>query len=358
MLHRMRMMVLAFISLTVTFVMVAPSASAAGSETIVSKYDSQHEDSLQLLVSYTTAECDKKGGGSTPWFSDLQVTNGSETIDIDVSFVPNTGGTLNPGTSAMYRYSSTSTNPFTASFTFQVNLDGAESETASISIPAPEPGCDSSDAQAVDCWLGNYTNPSVRNDDGSYNTGQEFNIYAHLTDQNLTVQEIVYQKSLNGGEWQTIRTVAAGGNPETLFVLNEAGTWAVRAVLKDGDGNVITPTGDCEHSYTIRAASTGQPAPTPVPTDPTPTATPVSNTPTATGEATPTSVTVDTNVLASANTAETTDTLPVTGKSTTILAILGIALILAGVVFVRLGKRQSVIDPTWPLAWKTLGEQK
>lgn len=353
MLYRIKMLALTLISITILGVAFAAPATA-GSETIVSAYDSQSNDTLVLNVSYTTPECDKKGGGDdVPWFTDLQVTNGASNTDVDISFVPNTGGTLQPGTSTKHRYSSSGPQELTASFTYMFNVEGAESETAYIIISAP-----SCAGSGVECVLLNFTDPSVGNTDNTYDVGSVITLEASLTGENAgTVKTLVYQTTIDAGPNRTLQDSASR---EIEFTLDQVGQWRVSPLLKDADGNIVRPNNseDCVAILDVVAAEDTTPPTTTPPTTTPPTTTPpgpVANpTPvttvdnnggvvTSTPQSSPTPST-DNNVLpaTSGEAVASANELPATGVHTFKTSLVGLALVMIGFGLVFATKRNKL----------------
>lgn len=363
MLRRTKVMMFVIIALIGIVAFNTTSANAASqSQTITSAYDDQSDDSLTLQVDYTTPECDKPNGGDVPWFTDLQVTNTSSNTDVDVSFVPNTGGTLPPGNSTMHRYSSSGTNDLQASFTFAFSVKTAQEETATITIAAP--ACASgAGVSGVNCTLLNFTDQSVRDDNGDYPKGTLLKLEAILSgDNSSNVKTLVYQTTIDGGPTRILQDSAS---TKMDFTLDQLGRWEIVAVLKDADGNIVSPD-DPENCIVyldvVKAEDSTPPSTTPPTTTP-PTTVPPATTPdTSSNAGSGTTNTTSSGVLGSTTSSNdaSADTLPVTGAHTTTMVMVSLALLMIGGLLTFLGrlrKPRPIVDPEWMHAMQALGNE-
>lgn len=333
-------MLFALIILTGVHLAVPANAETTNSVTKQSAYDDQSPDNLSVRLDAQPAVCDKdmKSGSGTGWASQITFYNLAQTTSASVSFVENTGGTLGPGQATSHVVRSDGNGSLKATVGFKFDVQGAGDEAISIIIPAPKSGC-GTDHPAVNCFLNNYTNPSVQNMDGSWPIGTTFSLKANVTDPESQVTHYVFSFILPGSKSNDTKS---GPNPSVSWTPAKTGTWKVVAQLFDSQGNEVTPTGDCSVKLVVAQAVAAPPV--------VPPRTP--NVPTGNG--------VITRPVVSSIADSTTATLPVTGSSTVWLTIMSFVLIVIGWSLIKLSrwKQKPVVDPTWSLAMRTLGENK
>lgn len=337
MFRRFKVMMFVIIAVTgiIGFNATNASAESSNNKVITSAYDDQSSDNLTLAVMASDAFCK----GST-WVSDVQIANTSQNTDVDISFVPNTGGTLPPGETASYRYSSNGTNALEATFEFAFSVKTAGEETGSISIPAPSGGCGTS--SEVQCYLNNFTPRDTVNPDGTYKVGSPINLEADLVDQQATVKHYVFSFMRTGNSKSN--EIISGENPAITWTPAVAGEWRVVVQLFDANGKEVIPTGDPDVVLTVVSAQ----AVTPTPPSTVPPTTAVDTSSNAGSGTTNIPTSVEVLGTTSDNNTASADTLPVTGARTTFLVTLSLVLIMLGIGFVLLGKREKpLIDPDW-----------
>lgn len=110
---------------------------------------------------------------------------------------------------------------------------------------APRKG--SGDVTDVECYLNNYTEPSLRNEDGSYPVNMPIHLTTHITDPGNRVAKVtVYASQGNKGG-----VADEGWNQSFTWTQPTPGDWLLAAEILDVDGNVITPSGDCDVVITL-----------------------------------------------------------------------------------------------------------
>lgn len=138
------------------------------------------------------------------------------------------------------------------------------------------------EAPDVECYLNNDTDPSLSAGDSEYAVNTPLHFVTQITDPGNRVAKVtVYASQGNKGG-----IADEGWNKSFTWTQSTPGDWLLAAVIQDVDGNVITPTGDCDVIITFAAVET---TPEPAPTTPT-TETP---TPTTVHETTPTTLPVE-----------------------------------------------------------------
>ena len=99
----------------------------------------------------------------------------------------------------------------------------------------------------VECTMLNFTDPALKNEDGSYDTGSPINLELSLVDPESRVAHIVFQAATELDseviQEDTITTVT--WTPDT------PGDWEVGALLYEADGTEIHSTGDCDVSLVV-----------------------------------------------------------------------------------------------------------
>lgn len=103
----------------------------------------------------------------------------------------------------------------------------------------------------VTCYLNNYTDPGLRNSDGTYRVGQPVKLEAHLSDPAARVNHIVFSMVFRGAKGSQIES----GPSRTLsWTPPEQGEWDVLVSLFDGE-QPIYPKGECNVMLTVKDPS-------------------------------------------------------------------------------------------------------
>lgn len=304
-------------------------ADEPNSVTVQSAYDDQSPDNLSVSLVATPATCDNKGGETgTSWTSEVTLTNlaneTSLTYGVDSIALP-------AGQSAALTAFSTGTDNLEFQVPFVFDAEGAGTEFASINIAASSGGCDGS-PDAVNCYMLNFTDQSLINDDGTYPAGTPVKLELALQYSDDKVELIEFEVSSDGGDVYDI--VQSGSSNSYIFERFDKGTYMIKATLRNADGNALITTGDCDVQIIIGEGtySGGQ-------TDDDEDMVVVDDSDMV--------ITVPGGGVVSSPEATQTGTtsaveLPATGKNTVALAMLSLALICLGAAFVLFGKRREV----------------
>lgn len=335
-----RFVMFLFICLSAIGFTPSSAQAEAPSTTITSSYDASNPDNLKLSYMHGAASCDDIVN-TNAWTSEIDVANLADNTNLSVSIETGKGGTIEPhGYGTLYAHG----NGFTAvtvTLSFLFEADGTSGETTTFTVPAPDNGCQGKGGgSSVNCYLNNYTDPSVVDEDGSWPLGTTFNLTAHVTDTDSRVVHIVFSFLLPGSKSNDIQS---GPDASMTWAPTDAGTWKVVAQLFDANGDEVTPTGDCDIQLIMKAQASA-----PKPKTPTNTGT------TATGSSVPppseaVATTAQTSASGNGSVKASAPTLPVTGARTTLLLTTGLALIIGGGLLQFFGRqrKQPFIDPEW-----------
>lgn len=317
------------------------------STTVTSSYDDANADNLQFSYMTSAAQCDDITM-SQNWSSTIDIANLADTTNLSVSIEEGKGGTIEPhGNAALIAHGvgSTATN-VTLSYLFEA--DGTSTETTSFTIQAPDNGCMGKGGYVpqVNCTVLNFTDQSVRDDNGDYPMGALLKLETTLTGNDASdIKTLVYQATVNGGP---TRTLQDSSSTALDFTLDQLGRWEIVPVLKDTNGNVVPPQ-DPENCIVyldvVKAEDTTPPTTTPPTTTPPTTVPPTTvDTSSNAGSGTTTPDTTTSGVLGSttSNEVASASELPRTGVNTGALALMAFALISLGFGFVLLSKRPAV----------------
>ena len=345
--RRKKILILSCVLMVIAFVIGNSYAANAESPstTVTSSYDDTNADNLQFSYMTSAAQCDDITM-SQNWSSTIDIANLADATNLTVSIEEGKGGTIDPhgnGSLTAHGTGSTATN-VTLSYLFEA--DGTSTETTTFSIQAPDNGCmGKGGASEINCTLLNFTDQSVINKDGTYNTGTVVKLDTSITGANADqAKTITYAASVDGSPFNELQS---GSNTSYDLLLNKAGTWAVSVFLADADGNPLHVDEDnCFVTLdAVKASDSGTGTTTP------PTTTPPTTVPPTTvdsssnaGSGTTTPDTTTSGVLGSttSNEAASASELPRTGVNTGALALMALALITLGCGFVLLAKRPAV----------------
>lgn len=341
----------------------SPASAESPSTTVTSSYDASNPDNLQFSYMVAAPQCDDITMNQN-WSSSIQVANLSDNTPLSVSIEEGKGGTVYPQGYATLTAHGTGSTATDVTLSYLFEADGTSEETTTFTIQAPDNGCmGKGGASEINCTLLNFTDQSVINKDGTYNTGTVVKLDTSITGANADqAKTITYAASVDGSPFNELQS---GSNTSYDLLLNKAGTWAVSVYLADADGNPLHVDEDnCFVTLdAVKASDSGTGTTTPPTTTPPTTVPPTTvDTSSNAGSGTTTPDTTASGVLGSTtekNAASATE-LPRTGAHTTTMVMVSLALLMFGGLLTFLGrirKPRPIVEPEWMQAMQALGNE-
>lgn len=302
-----------FVLVIMAMVVSTKVAPAAELGTVIDSQYSTPEQPLSFELNVSDPVCT----GSEVWEYWIFVQNNSDQSLVTAVADGRKGGEVEPGATAeILREAVSASDNVTLQYMFGDNPMEEHSFTVAAPICPAHP--ETPDViEGVDCTLGNFTLPEVRNDNGNYTVGDvlSFELMIHGMPEGTTPYVSVTLDGQKGG--------FADLDPETLtfsFTPEHVGTYHLEGYFLDANGDYIGVVNPemCSVTFTASADAIAQP---------------VAKDPTVDPNTNPE---IPAQVRKTPPAAASTATLPETGASSlALLSIAGLGLISVGKLLTR-----------------------
>lgn len=192
----------------------------------------------------------------------------------------------------------------------------------------------------VTCTLVDETDPSVKNDDGSYDLGSTISLDTDYTDPDNRVQTFIFSEQLGSG---ASNNFDVGNAPFVDWTPSSTGTWTVNVEIRDND-NVSLCSSNL--MFTIVTAQEEEPPPSSTTTSTIAPPTPTTANTVAPGRNIVTNHTPTTAATRVLGTQQEANSLPRTGKNTFRLFVTSLALIASGTALVKGTRKRQQANRT------------